>query len=322
MKSLKQLRESSKFTQKDLASMLQTTQQTIARWETGKAEPNLSALRDLALIFGTSVDALLGVDPLQKGMQTTHYHLLASEVQDGFWGHIGLKLDGSTRWFPVTASVVNRTQNKLRAFESDEQWICFSTLSNKYIAFRPSTMEQIWLLDDACDAPEEDWNIDGPYEGLPLEMYRAFKMLSELPLSAEEWENAFAILPEEIGPGEEPAAWKIFCHSLIEKLNTDVSDRFVSAVAMHFSEMKLYDPDIYNSHMDSTTLHFTNNKKLKFIASPVDLENFIYGIEDDPQLKLANFTLINEEDCFFPLQRIGAVEMPLIDLIDAMKCEK
>lgn len=322
MKNLKQLRESSKFTQKDLALMLHTTQQTIARWETGKAEPNLAALRDLALIFETSVDALLGNDPFQKKIQTTRYHLFASEEQDGFWGHIGLKFNGATRWFPVTASAVSNARNELREIESDEQWICFFTLSNKYIAFRPSAMEQVWLLDDACDAPEDEWNIDGPYEGLPLEMYRAFKMLNELSLSAEEWETAFAMLPKEIGSDEESAAWKTFCHSLMEKLKTDVSDRFISVVAMHFLEMKLYNPDLYNLYMDYTTLHFTNNQKIEFMASPENLKNFIYGIEDEPQCKLANFSLTNDEDCFFPLQRISAVEMPLIDFIDAIKGEK
>jgi hypothetical protein len=54
--------------------MLKTTQQTIARCEAGKAEPNLSALQDLAMIFGTSVDDLLGKNPLSDKIASTSLH--------------------------------------------------------------------------------------------------------------------------------------------------------------------------------------------------------------------------------------------------------
>jgi transcriptional regulator with XRE-family HTH domain len=67
MKRLKELRQSLGLTQEALAKALQTTQQTIARWETDKAEPNLSALRDLAMIFGTSVDDVVGSNRISKG---------------------------------------------------------------------------------------------------------------------------------------------------------------------------------------------------------------------------------------------------------------
>ena len=59
MKKLKQLRESMNVTQQELAKALNTTQQTIARWESDKSQPDIAALKDLAVFFQTSVDDLL-----------------------------------------------------------------------------------------------------------------------------------------------------------------------------------------------------------------------------------------------------------------------
>jgi DNA-binding XRE family transcriptional regulator len=49
MKNLKVARERWGLTQVELAERLNTTQQTVAHREAGKAEPNLATLRDLAM---------------------------------------------------------------------------------------------------------------------------------------------------------------------------------------------------------------------------------------------------------------------------------
>jgi DNA-binding XRE family transcriptional regulator len=59
MKKLAQLRKRFGMTQECLAELLKTTQQTVAKWESGTAEPDIATLRDLALIFGRSIDAIL-----------------------------------------------------------------------------------------------------------------------------------------------------------------------------------------------------------------------------------------------------------------------
>lgn len=127
---MKRLRGSSNYSQQHLAEMLNTTQQTIARWEGGKAEPNLAALRDLALIFGVSVDDLLGINPLSHKAQSTRYHVFAGREQEGFWGHVGLKLnDGPTDWFPVTSGTAAQVRGELGQVESEDDWISFPTLA-------------------------------------------------------------------------------------------------------------------------------------------------------------------------------------------------
>ena len=66
---IKILRNEARLTQAELAEMLGTTQQTIARWESGKSEPNITALKDLAMIFGCSVGDLLEMSEYQRPFQ-------------------------------------------------------------------------------------------------------------------------------------------------------------------------------------------------------------------------------------------------------------
>lgn len=57
---IKQLRIKEELTQKELADKLFVTPQAVSRWEKGEVEPSVSTLSQLAVIFGVSVDELLG----------------------------------------------------------------------------------------------------------------------------------------------------------------------------------------------------------------------------------------------------------------------
>lgn len=84
------------MTQKDLAERLEMSQQAIAKWEKGTAEPTLKNLRELAIIFGISVDDLLGNSKIIK---TTHLCDYGPKKKEdikiyGFWGILGIKIKG------------------------------------------------------------------------------------------------------------------------------------------------------------------------------------------------------------------------------------
>lgn len=57
--NLKNLRLNAGLKQKELANLLNVSQQAIAKWETGKSEPNISTLKDIAAVFKCSVEYLL-----------------------------------------------------------------------------------------------------------------------------------------------------------------------------------------------------------------------------------------------------------------------
>ena len=106
MLRLKELRAKFNMTQKDLADRLSMSQQAIAKWENGTAEPTVKNLRELAIIFGIGVDDLLGNSPVVKTILLCHCEPKEDEDLeiDGFWGNLGIKIKSQkkSRWYPIT----------------------------------------------------------------------------------------------------------------------------------------------------------------------------------------------------------------------------
>ncbi len=181
MDSLKKLRLAHGFTQDRLAEMLETTQQTIARWETGKSEPSIAALRDLALIFGTSVDDLLGRNPFaatgKDSITTNRYHLFARS-DEGFWGHLGIRSPGASKstWYPITLREANRISGAISSATRDAPWIVATTLNNRALLINVESVRQISILDDNADEVADDWELGwDSYQGHSPEVYRALE---------------------------------------------------------------------------------------------------------------------------------------------------
>ena len=176
MKNLKKLRERFGYSQKQVAEMLGTTQQTVARWETGKAEPNLAALRDLAVVFHTSVDWLLDRKTVLPHQSVNPLARLDGE--DGFWGHVGIRLPtkAKTSWYPVTTSTMNKVFANIQSFDKNN-WITFQTLNNKMVIFRASSAQFVTFLDEADDSVcSDDWELSpDAYEGWSEEIYRCLE---------------------------------------------------------------------------------------------------------------------------------------------------
>ena len=57
--NLKNVRKYSGLTQKDIAQKLGVVESCYANWEQGRTEPNIDALRRLAIIFDVTLDELI-----------------------------------------------------------------------------------------------------------------------------------------------------------------------------------------------------------------------------------------------------------------------
>lgn len=62
MNRIRMLRTSQEMKQSDLAMQLKVGQNTISNWENDRTEPDTASLQKMALIFGCSIDYLLGHD--------------------------------------------------------------------------------------------------------------------------------------------------------------------------------------------------------------------------------------------------------------------
>ena len=59
---LKEIRLRAGLTQEQLAELMNTEQSYISRWETGRNEPGLDIVRQLAAVLHCTTDELLGVE--------------------------------------------------------------------------------------------------------------------------------------------------------------------------------------------------------------------------------------------------------------------
>jgi len=178
---LKEFRTESKLTQKQLADALKVNQQTIARWEKGQTEPKIQQLRDLAMIFSTSIDAILGKEKPEK----LYPNFVNDKTGDAnyFWGHIGIKLYGADKMkvYPVTEGTVNRFYH-----HSENEWFVFETLNNRYVALNQKNTRFVTFTDDNAESPEtlpgnKEWVLTWKEEMHAIEFYRGLEELGLNP---------------------------------------------------------------------------------------------------------------------------------------------
>jgi transcriptional regulator with XRE-family HTH domain len=78
--NLVSLRKAKGLTQDELAAALGTNQQKIARWETGRSEPNIKAVLAVAEYFGVLMDEMVGRSPVLQPIERARF---LSEITKG-----------------------------------------------------------------------------------------------------------------------------------------------------------------------------------------------------------------------------------------------
>jgi len=280
MKRLKDLRKGVGFTQATLAKALGVSQQAIARWEKGDAEPSLAMLRDLATVMGTSVDDLVEFEAGAPRISSQHWQPADDQIVDGFWGHLGVLLPGKPdhHWFPITSGEQERISLNLQSPTHFSGWLVVATLNNRVLLINPNAVQRIRLLDDAADQPSDDsWNLtwDG-YQGLPPEVYSA------------------------IGD--------YFCNE--QAFDADYSEALKRITTDQIEEHGIGDEDAFKL-LECTSLYLVSGVEVVFCANADEL--FSLTLEADCQTP-ERIVLSNEDSGefnFFPVQQVALISMPL-----------
>ena len=283
MSVLKKLRESRNLDVEDLAGKINVSPKDIRKWEKAPKQISQQGLSSLAYYFGLSSEDLLdAIGGDSSKLTSSDYYILGNEdCEDGWWGHFGIRLKGQDRskWFPITIGTADRLSSKLANISSRDDWVVVETLNNRVLVFRPTTVNRIWLLDEAADQPDDDWDIpwDG-YSGKPGEFYKAL-------------ENYYRE-SEGIGGGKDEGV-----SSLIERdieAFTDVHDLGTNQVGRLVIETQIYNLD--GSHFS----HDVDESRLVEIINNIEFEL--------PQLI---FDLSNENfDLYIPADNISLIDMP------------
>ena len=77
---LKELREARQMSQKQLADLVNLSQQTIGHYEVDRAEPSITTLEQLARIFNTTTDYLLGLSASRYPRELTTIDRVAEDL--------------------------------------------------------------------------------------------------------------------------------------------------------------------------------------------------------------------------------------------------
>lgn len=153
MNKLKDLRTRFGLKQKDVADQLNTTQQTVARWETGQSSIPVAQLKDLAILFACSVDELLGVELHPRQRDAAGF---ARDKQGTPFGTLKIRLSGGELEFPIDETQAKRSLNLLRSNDFELQgggeWIEVGTLNNRLVYLNPCHLAEFQLISDDTEA--------------------------------------------------------------------------------------------------------------------------------------------------------------------------
>ena len=154
---IKERRTKYRLTQADLAKHLDVSQQTIARWESGKSEVPMTAYQKMVVLFGCSITDLIKVpddDEVSKAVKRLN------EAREEFydspdhnipWGTLSVEFLGevSDLHMPIDRYTYNNVWSELVDMVSDtERTSWCTTLDNRYIFINTELIKTVRFTDD------------------------------------------------------------------------------------------------------------------------------------------------------------------------------
>lgn len=155
---IKEFRARFKINQARLAEKIGVSQQTIARWESGKSDVPMSSLRKIAAAYGISVSDLIYLDDevtksLKKVERSRDVIWPYSDItHDAPWGELYLRLNGFSEElsYPVDYMTVDTFKDVMVDYDSEfGMFEGFTTLDNKLVYVNVNEIQEVRFEDDA-----------------------------------------------------------------------------------------------------------------------------------------------------------------------------
>ncbi len=287
---IQQFRQALQYSRETLAKELHVSVIDIENWENGTAFPDIRYLRDIALLFKTSVEELRGDYPLRAYPRTGHFFVNDSTL-DAFWGHVCIHLQnhGNALWFPISLKSQQSIAEQLTRSTTSHPWVAIETLNNRLLFINVMHTDSIELVhqqkEDQQSAPD-DWDI----QGYSLELYRALMQKDQDPfgyMASNQYSDSFKEKIESI------------CNHHGLYLGTSLSDR------------------LYNTHIIQT------QKSISAPIAPNFIAKIYQNIRDQQMPIMLNISKsIESNQHFIQSAEIALINTPLALLIDYQVSQK
>lgn len=176
---LKEMRVRLGYTQADVAQKMNTSQQTVARWEAGKTTLNVDQIRDLCLVLHCTAEALLGWKVEPEEWRESPFAIADAETP---YGTLEISISGSKYEYPIDEKAKKSMHSQLErsnffADRSGNTWLHSWTLDNKFLLINPAHVRKLgWLSDDVEPMP----SFENPEVYKALEDFEEGKVAGEM----------------------------------------------------------------------------------------------------------------------------------------------
>lgn len=259
--------------------------------DTGNA--TLAEMRDLAMAWGTSVVTLQGHRNAIGDHVSMHHFIAENRLPAtpqhpegwagcGFWGHIGIRLSNSKEyvWHPISAQTFDDAQITI----ANDQYAVIPCMDNRLLVINMDEVDDIVLLDEACDPPHfTNWDYDVSEGEIPGVIYEA--------------------LPDYINEGDDLVKRK------------EISPRFAQMLDGLIREKGWEDGDI-PSMFEKTFIHFVKGNTTEVYIDFEDNEQLCSFInlawnqfENDE--KVIGCTTLGDAVYMLVLSNIAMLDIPL-----------
>lgn len=288
----RRIRNMCRISTETISRMTGIPEERIRTIETGN-DATLAELRDIAICLSVGVGDILGQKYFETQIGTLDYFIHFSKEDDieeisGFWGHIGILLEGDDKyhWYPITSNTRSLVYQMM-----DDRRMVVPCMNNKVLLLNMENVRKIMLLDDDCDTPTDaDGNLVAGYGEIPSVIYET---MEEYILDGE----------------EEP-------QKMSDKLKGTLDDLI--------KENKWTEDKIYQM-VDDSWIYYNNGKVeshwIEFGGEETISQEVmcIYDYRDDKLYSsILHFEDYDEAEIILNMKYVAMLEMPLLKLENAI----
>lgn len=256
----------------------------------GKA--TTAEFRDIALCCKTSVRGLLGTNYFNIPFSEISYYTEKDSFvkSHGFWGHIGIlpHSEDNYLWFPISTDVRELIYSML-----PQQFMVVPCMNNKILLLNMLGIDNILLLDEACDQPDfANWDSSVSEGEIPPVIYEA---LADYP---------FDDVSEDI---ISPKLCRVLDKLIKEKhWAEDDIIKILNDIVIHFKNKK--------------TISVTSNLNMYQTLTDAIANIFDFG-ENDSENESVFFEDLNGCEIIVNLNNTSMIELPLMT-VENVICKK